>query len=222
MLEKIIAPLANFVIFTISKLGYAGIVLTMGIESATIPLPSEIIMPFSGYLVSQGRFTLLGISLAGALGCLLGSILAYAVGFYGGEPVVRKLIRKYGKYFLIHEYELDEATHWFKKHGSLITFIARLLPVIRTFISLPAGIAKMNFPRFAFYAFTGSLIWSAFLGYIGFQLGEHWNTLGSYFHKFDALILALGIGSVIWYILHKKRKSTNTIKDKKTPNPETF
>jgi len=150
MIDFIIEPLAQFIIFLITTFSYWGIVIAMAIESACIPLPSEIIMPFSGYLVSTGVFNFWLVSLAGGVGCLAGSALAYAAGFYGGETFVRNIIRKYGKYFLIHEYELDEAEEWFRKHGEMIAFTSRLLPVVRTFISLPAGISKMNFKKFAF------------------------------------------------------------------------
>lgn len=206
MIDFIIQPLAEFVIFLITKLSYSGIIVAMAIESCCIPLPSEIIMPFSGFLVAQGVFNFWLVALAGGFGCLIGSAIAYAAGFYGGEVFIRNIIRKYGKYVLVHEYELDEAEQWFRKHGEAIAFFSRLLPVIRTFISLPAGISKMNFKKFAFYSLIGSVIWSAILAYIGKLLGENWNTLGSYFHKFDLLILITGIIAVVWYIKHKQKK----------------
>ncbi|MFC1711587.1 DedA family protein [Patescibacteria group bacterium] len=206
MLDAIIQPLAEFVFLLIDKFSYWGIVIAMAIESCCIPLPSEIIMPFSGFLVSQGIFDFWLVSLAGGFGCLVGSVIAYALGYYGGEKVVRNVIRKYGKYVLVHQYELDEAEEWFRKYGEAIAFFSRLLPVIRTFISLPAGIAKMNFKRFAFYSFVGSVIWSAALAYVGKVLGENWDTIGSYFHKFDLLILIAGIAAVVFYIKHKKDK----------------
>ncbi len=206
MFEALIKLLADFITSVISILGYPGIALMMAIESANIPLPSEIIMPFSGYLVSQGRFTLLGIALAGGIGCLLGSWLSYAIGYFGGETLVRKLIKKYGKYVLVFEYELDEAIHFFNKYDQQIIFTSRLLPVIRTFISLPAGIAKMNFKVFTIYSLIGSIIWSYFLGYLGFVLGKNWQTLGTYFHKFDAALVILGLVTVIWYVQHKLKK----------------
>jgi membrane protein DedA with SNARE-associated domain len=206
MLEKLLAPLAHFAITLISSLGYTGVALAMAIESACIPLPSEIVMPFSGYLVAQGRFTLLGIALAGTVGCVVGSLVAYALGYFGGEKVVRQIIRKYGKYLFIHESEFDQAIHWFDKYGNMITFTSRLLPVIRTFISLPAGIAKMNIYQFLGYAAAGSFIWSYLLGYIGFKLGQNWDTLGGYFHKFDIVIIVGAALAVGWYIWHKLRK----------------
>jgi len=206
MLDFILQPLADFVILIITKLSYFGIVLAMAIESACIPLPSEIIMPFSGFLVSTGVFNFWLVALAGGLGCLLGSVLAYAAGYYGGEKFVRNLIRKWGKYVLVFEYELDEAEEWFRKHGSLIAFTSRLLPVVRTFISLPAGISKMNFWKFSIYTFIGSFIWSGVLAWVGVKLGENWDTIGSYFHKFDLLIVFMGFGAAIWYVQHKLKK----------------
>jgi len=206
MLDAIIQPLADFVIFLVTKLSYGGIVIAMAIESACIPLPSEIIMPFAGFMVSQGVFDFWIASFAGALGCLIGSVIAYAIGFYGGETLVRKIIKKYGKYVLVFEYELDEAEEWFRKNDDIIAFTSRLLPVIRTFISLPAGIAKMNFKKFCFYCFLGSFLWSVLLTYVGKMLGENWDTLGTYFHKFDLLIVLAFLAAGVWYVRHKLKK----------------
>ncbi|PIS09635.1 alkaline phosphatase [Candidatus Beckwithbacteria bacterium CG10_big_fil_rev_8_21_14_0_10_34_10] len=206
MIESIIQPLADFVIFLVNKLSYGGVVLAMAIESCCIPLPSEIIMPFAGFMVSKGVFNFWLVALAGGLGCLIGSMLAYAIGYFGGETLVRNIIKKYGKYVLVFEYELDEAEVWFRKHGEMIAFSSRLLPVVRTFISLPAGISKMNFKKFCFYTLTGSIIWSAVLGYIGKVLGENWNSLGTYFHKFDLAIVLSFFGLGVFYVDHKLKK----------------
>jgi len=196
MVEKIIALLAGFIIGTISRLGYGGIMLLMAIESACIPLPSEIIMPFSGYLVSAGQMNLWLVSLAGAVGCVLGSIVAYYAGAWGGRP----FIEKYGKYILISHHDLDLADRWFKRHGDITIFLGRLLPVIRTFIAFPAGIARMDLWRFNLYTFVGSYIWSLALAWIGMKLGEHWNTLGVYFHRFDAVIGVVLAAGIVWYV----------------------
>ncbi len=193
---KTLVLLSAFVIWIISTLGYAGIVLAMAIESACIPLPSEVIMPFSGYLVSQGRFTLWGVSLAGAVGCTLGSAIAYGVGAYGGRP----FILKYGRYFLISAHEMDRADRWFARYGMSATFISRLLPVIRTFISLPAGIARVPFGRFLFYAFLGSLPWSWVLAYVGLLLGEHWDRVGGVLHSLDVVIVAGLLAGAAWFV----------------------
>ena len=196
MIDKIITLLAGFIIGTISRLGYGGIVLLMAIESACIPLPSEIIMPFSGYLVSTGEMNLWLVGLAGAVGCVLGSIVAYYAGAWGGRP----FIEKYGKYILISYHDLDLADRWFQRHGDITIFVGRLLPVIRTFIAFPAGVARMNLWRFNLYTFAGSYIWSLGLAWIGMKLGEHWNTLGVYFHRFDAAIGVILLIAVVWYV----------------------
>ena len=163
MVARIIEILSALIVGTISALGYPGLVLLMGIESACIPLPSEIIMPFSGYLVYTGRFSLWAVSVAGALGCVAGSILAYWVGMYGGRP----FIEKYGRYVLVSQHDLDLADGLFARWGEIIVFGSRLLPVIRTFIAFPAGVAKMNLGRFVVYTFFGSLPWCLGLAYVG-------------------------------------------------------
>jgi membrane protein DedA with SNARE-associated domain len=200
MIAQLIEILARFVIDTISSSGYLGIVLLMGIESACIPLPSEIIMPFSGYLVFRGDFELFRVSLAGAFGCVVGSVPAYYLGLYGGRP----LVEKYGKYVLISHRDLDTADRWFERWGDWAIFFSRLLPVVRTFISFPAGVARMNFPRFVLYTFVGSFPWCLGLAYVGMKLGQNWDTLGVYFHKFDMVIgvlIALGVAYYIWHHL---------------------
>lgn len=202
MFEHIITILAAFVIATIAKFGYTGVALMMAIESACIPLPSEIIMPFAGYLVSSGVFNIWLAGFAGAVGCVLGSVLAYWVGFYGG----RTAIEKYGKYILMSHHDLEVADRFFTKYGSSAIFFSRLMPVIRTFISLPAGIARMDFKKFVVYTFTGSLPWCLGLAWIGKKLGDNWNTLGAYFHRFDAVIglaLLIGIGLFVKHHLNK-------------------
>lgn len=196
MITTLIGYLASFIIWGISGLGYAGVAIMMAIESACVPLPSEIIMPFSGYLVSTGEFTLLGVTLAGSIGSVLGSWLAYWVGIYGGRPMAEK----YGKYILVTKHDLDLADRFFKKYGRSAIFFSRMLPVVRTFISLPAGIAKMNFWQFTVYTFLGSLPWCLFLAYIGKKLGDNWDTLGEYFHKADLLIGILLVGGIVWFV----------------------
>src|SRR5271168_1357504 len=196
MTEKILAVLAGFIIGVISSTGYLGVALLMAIESACIPLPSEIIMPFSGYLVYTGRFQLLWVATAGALGCNLGSAVAYWVGAHGGRP----LVERFGKYVLLSRHDLDRTTQFFLKYGSITVFLARLLPVVRTFIALPAGIARMPRGRFHLYTFLGSWPWCFALAWFGMKLGENWRELGKYFHQFDAIIgVALAAG-IIWFV----------------------
>lgn len=173
----------------------------MALESALIPIPSEIIMPFSGYLVFLGKFSLWQVIFWGAFGNLIGSIAAYFLGFYGGRP----LIEKYGKYILISREEIEWADRWFKKYGSFSIFFSRLLPVVRTFISLPAGISRMPFWKFSLYTFLGSLPWALFLTYVGVVSGENWKNLENYFRKFDWLIIIIIIAAIGWW-LYKKTK----------------
>lgn len=204
-MEKLTSVLAGFVIAVISRWGYAGIMLLMAIESACIPLPSEIILPFSGYLAASGTLSLWLIALAGAIGSVLGSWLAYALGAWGGRP----LVERYGKYVLISKHDLDWAERWFKRHGDITIFLGRMLPVVRTFIAFPAGTARMPLWRFTAYTFLGSLIWCWGLAWLGLKLGQHWDTLGVYFHRFDALIGAVigaGIALYVWRHLRHLRQ----------------
>ncbi len=210
MIAKIITILSGFIVATISALGYGGIVLLMAIESACIPLPSEIIMPFSGYLVSTGELNLWGVAIAGAVGCVLGSLVAYWVGMYGGRP----FIEKYGRYILLSRHDLDIADRWFAKYGEVIVFVSRLLPAIRTFIAFPAGVSRMNLPRFVIYTFAGSLPWCLALAYVGQKLGEQWDkddTLKTWFHRFDFLIGIAGALFVAWWIWRHIKHSRPTI-----------
>ena len=196
MISNLLQSIAAFIISIISSTGYPGIVLLMAIESACIPLPSEVIMPFSGYLVYAGRFKLLWVAVAGALGCNVGSIIAYYVGALGGRP----LAEKYGRFVLVSRRDLDRADHWFAHYGNATVFFARLLPVIRTCIALPAGVARMNFWQFNLYTFAGSLPWCWVLAYAGLRLGARWETIRLYFHRFDTVIALALLAAIAWFI----------------------
>jgi membrane protein DedA with SNARE-associated domain len=220
LIGRIIEILTGFIVAVISTLGYAGIVLLMAIESACIPLPSEVIMPFSGYLVYTGRFNLWWVAVAGAVGCVVGSLIAYWVGMYGGRP----LIEKYGRYVLISHHDLDLADRWFARYGEVIVFASRLLPVIRTFIAFPAGVARMNLTRFVLYTFAGSLPWCLGLAYVGQLLGEQWDkndTLKTWFHRFDFVIGILGVLAVTWWVWrHIKLSRTPQRRDERVAEGE--
>jgi membrane protein DedA with SNARE-associated domain len=199
MLEHLVTLIAAFVIATISGLGYLGIVLLMAIESACIPLPSEVIMPFAGYLVFTGRFDLALAATAGALGCNLGSAAAYAVGYFGGRP----LVERWGRYVLMSHRDLDLVDRFFVRYGGITVFLCRVLPVVRTFIALPAGIARMPQLRFHLYTFVGSWIWCYVLAYVGFRLGERWHSdpaLRQAFHDFHAVIIGALALLAAWYV----------------------
>lgn len=199
---SIVDYVSQLAIHLIEYLGYWGVFLGMTIESACIPLPSEVIMPFAGFVVSEGQMTLWGITIVGTLGNLVGSWIAYFVGLKGGRP----FLEKYGKYFLISQNSLDRAHNWFEKYGHEAVFISRMLPGIRTFISLPAGIAEMNFKKFSIYTFAGSLPWVLLLGYIGVLLGPHWEQIRPYFRILDILVI-MGIIAVLIYIIYHYRKN---------------
>ena len=204
MTAYLLGLLSAFILSVISALGYPGIVLLMAVESACIPLPSEIILPFSGYLAYTGRFGLLGIATAGALGCNAGSMVAYAMGAWGGRP----FLERYGKYVLITPREMAMAYRWFARYGQWTVFFARLLPVIRTFIALPAGVARMDFWKFNVYTFLGSWPWCYALAYAGYKLGANWPSLREYFHQFDYVIGALLLfGAIIYVWLHLRGRS---------------
>ncbi len=194
---KLLAALSAFVIATIAALGYAGVVLMMAIESACVPLPSEVIMPFSGYLVATGRFNLQMVALAGALGCLLGSYVAYGVGASGG----RWVLERWGRYLLITPHELEVADRFFERFGGAAVFIGRLLPVVRTFVAFPAGVSRMRLVPFTVYTLAGSYLWCLVLAWIGMKLGEHWESIGPYFRRFDnlvALLIAIAVGVALY------------------------
>ena len=199
MTEKILAVLASFIIAVISASGYAGIALLMAIESACIPLPSEIIMPFSGYLVHTGQLKLFWVATAGAIGCNLGSVVAYWVGAIGGRP----FIMKYGRFVLLNHHDLDRAEHFFSRYGGITVFIGRLLPIVRTFIALPAGIAKMPQLRFHIYTFIGSWPWCYVLAYVGMKLGQAWETdprFKAVYHRYHIAMEAIILLAVIWFV----------------------
>ncbi len=195
----IISSLANYVISTISGTGYLGIFFLMVAESALIPIPSEIIMPFSGYLVSTGKLNPVLTILAGAIGNLVGSLIAYMIGVKLG----REFIVRYGKYVLLKKSHLDWTEAYFGKYGDRSTFVSRLLPAVRTYISLPAGIAKMNLKKFSIYTFAGSLVWSAMLTYVGMVLGEQWTKIRHYSDYIDGAVI-VGIAIIIIIIAKKK------------------
>jgi membrane protein DedA with SNARE-associated domain len=198
-MNHIVASLAHFIIAVISASGYAGVVFLMGIESACIPLPSEIIMPFAGYLVHTGRLSLIGVATAGALGCNLGSLVSYWIGALGGRP----FITRYGRFVLLNAHDLDRAEHFFQRYGGITVFVGRLLPIVRTFIALPAGIARMPQLRFHLYTFLGSWPWCFVLAWFGMRLGQAWDTdprFKAAFHRFQLGVEILVVAAIVWFL----------------------
>jgi membrane protein DedA with SNARE-associated domain len=204
VLEAILHPLIEFVTETIGSYGVPAVFVLMVLESMGILIPSEAISPFAGYLVSEGKMSLLAAVSAGVLGNLVGSSVAYFIGLRGG----RELWFHYGKYVGVKAHHLHTAEKWFDKYGELTVFVSRCLPVVRTFISFPAGTAKMNFAKFALYTFLGCLPWVFALTYFGYVLGENWETIGDYLHYLDyAVAVALVAGAV--YLLWRWRRSAS-------------
>lgn len=205
MISKIISVLSLFVLGVINKIGYIGVFLLMALESANIPIPSEVTMPFAGFLISSGRFNLWLLILVGALGNLFGSWISYYIAYLIGQPLARFF--KKSKFF---GDDYEKAERFFQKHGLASVFWSRLLPIVRTFISFPAGIFRVSFWKFSYLTFIGSLIWSGALTWIGFYLGDNWNVLGVYFHKFDYVIVIVGVLLVAYYIYLKVKHFKKT------------
>ena len=208
---EFLKPLVEFIMSFIAQLGYTGIFFLMILESALIPIPSEIIMPFSGFLSSTGRLDPLLVTLSGSLGNLVGSVLTYYLGIKAG----RKFILKYGRYILFKKEHLESTENLFERYGDRISFAGRLLPGIRTYVSLPAGIGKTNFTKFVAYTFAGSLIWNSMLTYVGMSLGSNWKNIDKYSAYLDvAALLAVAV-FVIWFVYKTKRKSNAITKERK-------
>jgi len=199
MSEKLITSIASFIIAVISAGGYAGIVLLMAIESACIPLPSEIIMPFAGYLVHTGQLNLFWVATAGAIGCNLGSIPPYWLGRWGGRPAVER----FGRYILLSRHDLDRTERFFQRYGGITVLLGRLLPVVRTFIALPAGIGRMPQLRFHLYTFIGSWPWCFALAYIGMKLGDSWDSdprFRAAFHRFHLAVEVALLAAIVFFL----------------------
>jgi len=206
-IADILALIGRFIVQAIDSLGYGGISLLMGIGAAGIPLPSEIIMPSSGALVAQGRFNLWGIALSGAMGTIFGSLILYSLGKYLG----RELILRYGRYILLSQRELEVAERFFLKYGWLALFLGQMIPLVRSYIALPAGIGKVKLWVLVIASFLGSLIWSFFLGFLGMRLGDNWSQIEPYFREFDYLILLAILSLIIiaiWLRLGKRTSLT--------------
>ncbi len=208
MLHKLLVPVIAWMTALMVAVGPLGVTCLMAIESACIPLPSEVIMPFAGFLAHKGQMTLLGWGTAdpwaqvciagffGALGCNLGSLPAYELGAWGG----RKAVERYGKFILLNLDHLDQAHRFFERFGRGAILLGRILPVIRTFIALPAGIAHMDRVQFHLYTFIGSLPWCLGLAWVGYMLGERWDTLGVYLHRFDLAIVLVFAAGAAWFL----------------------
>jgi membrane protein DedA with SNARE-associated domain len=210
MNEKILTLLVQLITQIIQAGGYAGIAALMALNSSGIPIPSELVMPFSGYLVYLGRFNLLLVVIAGSLGCNIGSAVAYWIGAKGGRP----LVMRYGKWVLMSQHDLDRMTWFFERYGSIAILVGRMLPVVQTFVAFPAGIAKMTRLRFHIYTTVGSLVWYSCLAWVGMKLGQRWDTdprLEQWFHRFHLVVEIAILLGVVWFVWSRlnRRKSAH-------------
>jgi membrane protein DedA with SNARE-associated domain len=205
--EALEHQLVEFLTNLMQSIGWLGVVVIMALESANIPIPSEVTMPLSGWMLVQAKggtalqAFLLG-GLWGAVGCTIGSVISYALGAWGGRP----LVERYGKYILVSHEDLEKADRWFARWGDWASFISRLLPIVRTFISFPAGVVRMNFPRFTIYSFIGSFIWCGLLALGGYYFGEHWEELRAIMRPFDIPIAIAILAAGVYYVYHHIRK----------------
>jgi membrane protein DedA with SNARE-associated domain len=202
----------GIVLGIITALSYPGIILLMALESACIPIPSEVVMPLAGSLIHKGTFDLIGLTIAGTIGNLIGSITVYWIGMKYG----RSFIAKYGRYVLLREKHVDLAESWFKRYGDAATFFSRMLPVIRTFISLPAGMARMNFKKFVALTTAGSIPWNFALAYIGFLLQENWESILAWFSVFD-IIIVIALIVLLAFLIRRYLRGKRT-SEKKSPS----
>lgn len=205
---SIIDTVVQFILQVITQIGYPGIVGLMALESMGVPIPSEVVMPASGWLASDGALNLFVVTIAGTVGCTIGSAIAYWIGYWGG----RAAVMRYGRYVFLNEKHLDAAERWFNKHGTAAIFFTRLMPVIRTYISFPAGMAKMRFWPFIIVSAIGSAIWCFILAYIGFVLGPRWDSInGAYNFLTIVLLAALGLVFVVWW--YRRRRKMAVVED---------
>jgi len=203
----IVEKIVEYITLGMSAGGYFGLFVLMALESMIAPVPSEVVMPFAGYLVLQGRFDFWIVLLVSGLGSIFGSVLSYYIGFYGGRPFVLR----YGKYLLLDKEHLEWTENWFRKQGNKTIFISRFIPVVRHLISIPAGIAKMTIHKFVIYTFLGATIWNFILLYAGFKLGEHWDKIHQYSKELDIIFVALVILFFVYFIWkHRERKNEKT------------
>jgi membrane protein DedA with SNARE-associated domain len=198
MIERFIALLGELVKHVISTGGYKGIIALLALNASGIPIPSEVILPFSGYLVYLGRFHLILVAVAGAIGCNIGSAIAYWIGAKGGRP----LVERYGKWVLMSHHDLDRMSGFFDRYGSITILIGRMLPIVQTYVAFPAGIARMPRLRFHIYTTVGSLIWYFCLAWAGMKLGAAWDTdprMHEWFHRFHLIVVGALATGAVWF-----------------------
>ncbi len=185
----------------VSTLGYPGLVLVMFLENVFPPIPSEVILPLAGSLALQGRFTLLGVTVMGTLGSMAGALFFYGLGFLFGEQRVRTIIRRYGRWAMLSEADFDTALHWFDRYGETVIFFGRMVPIVRSLISVPAGLAEMHLLPFTAYTVVGTALWSFILAFAGYLLGKSWHLVSEWVGRYERLtLIAVGLVVVLFFV----------------------
>ncbi len=206
LLTSFIHHLTGLAIDLVSNLGYPGIIIAMFAENLFPPIPSEAVMPLAGYLTTTGRFNLYLTIAAGVLGSLLGAVALYYIGVWLGDRRLREFLKRYGKFFMTGEKELDSAENWFDRHGEKSVFLARMVPIVRSVISVPAGFVRMRIRKFMFWTSLGTFIWTAAEVIAGVFLGKNWERIGAWMKKADILAVAVLLGLVSYYVFKKLKK----------------
>jgi len=205
MFAEIFSYIAKICTQLILFLGYPGLFILMAMESMVFPLPSELVMPFAGYLIATGHLSWVGVIVASSLGSLCGSLISYYIGKHGGE----RTVRKFGKYLLLDVADLEKTEGWFRKSGSKTIFISRFVPVVRHLISIPAGIGKMDLKKFSIYTVLGATIWNTFLAYLGYWLGSNWQLVRQYSEYLSIVVVVLLVIAAVYFVYrHVKHKRT--------------
>jgi membrane protein DedA with SNARE-associated domain len=202
IITSILTSLALLCISIISSIGYFGILLLMIMESMIIPVPSELVLTFAGFLISSGEMKFIIVVISATIGSLIGSLLSYYIGIYGGN----RFVKRYGKYFLLDEESLVKTERWFSRRGELTIFLGRFIPVVRHIISIPAGMGKMNLKKFMLYTFLGAGMWNAFITYVGFVLGNNWKTIKQYSDYVSFGVLVILIVLILYFIWRHVKK----------------
>lgn len=199
----ILEAIGGWVQRVIEALGYPGILLVMALENIFPPIPSELIMPLAGFMASSGTFNVVGVVVAGMLGSMIGALALYYIGVWADESVIRRFLRRWGRLLLISEDDLDVALAYFERHGQAVIFFGRLIPIVRSLISIPAGMSRMSMPRFLFFSALGTTLWSAALTYAGWVLGENYDRVSGYIERYQNIVIVL-VAIAVAYFLYRR------------------
>ena len=202
-LRELLSAVVTWAQSVVSTMGYPGLVMVMFLENIFPPIPSEVILPLAGSLALEGRFTLFGVTVVGTLGSIAGALVFYALGYLFGEPRVRFLIQRYGKWLLLSEADFDKALEWFDRYGERVIFFGRMVPIIRSLISIPAGIGSMNLAPFCLYTAIGTAMWSFLLTFAGYLLGKSWSLVSEWVSRYEKAALIIGVAAILIFFIRR-------------------